>query len=207
MIELFMRAQVGQNSYAFMGQGMVEQALSLRPEDRRALIEEAADVRIYRTKLEDAQKKLKATRENVERAGMLVREIDPRINQLERQAGRAVRYQELAQELAATLHVWYSAPVARSQRPAPRGDHDAGSARRGLRRGPRQREGVEDGLAQLRAAIDERRARSRAASRIRQLQDYVRDLERRVALDGERAKMLTTRAEELAAEIAQLQPT
>ena len=41
VVELFQRAQVGQNSYAFMGQGMVEQALGLSPEDRRALIEAA----------------------------------------------------------------------------------------------------------------------------------------------------------------------
>ena len=51
VVDLFMRAQVGQNSYAFMGQGMVEQVLSLRPEDRRGLIEEAAEVRLYRTQL------------------------------------------------------------------------------------------------------------------------------------------------------------
>src|SRR6185295_9443480 len=108
VVELFLRAQVGQNSYAFMGQGMVEQVLSLRPEDRRALIEEAADVRLYRNKLEDAQHKLKQTRENTDRVRMLVREIEPRINQLERQAGRAIKYQELARELAATLHVWYA---------------------------------------------------------------------------------------------------
>ena len=108
VIELFLRAQVGQNSYAFMGQGMVEQVLSLRPEDRRGLIEEAADVRLYRVKLEDAQHKLKATRENMDRARLLVREIEPRITQLERQAGRAVKYRALAQELAAALHAWYA---------------------------------------------------------------------------------------------------
>ena len=107
VVELFMRAQVGQNSYAFMGQGMVEQVLSLRPEDRRGLIEEAADVRLYRNKLEDSQNKLKATRENLDRVRLLVREIEPRITQLERQAGRAVKYQELARELAVTLHAWY----------------------------------------------------------------------------------------------------
>ena len=205
VVELFMRAQVGQNSYAFMGQGMVEQVLSLRPEDRRALIEEAADVRLYRQKLDDAQKKLKETRENVDRVRMLVREIEPRINQLERQAGRAVKYRELAQELAATLHVYYAhqwqevndhllAAITTNDQRAEQFQQVQGDAR-----------ALEDGLAQLRAAIDERKREIAERERqLRSLEDYARDLERRVALDGERGNMLTARVNELTGEIASL---
>ena len=206
VVELFMRAQVGQNSYAFMGQGMVEQVLSLRPEDRRALIEEAADVRLYRQKLDDAQKKLKETRENVDRVRMLVREIEPRISQLERQAGRAVKYRDLAQELAATLHVYYShqwqdvndhllAAITTHDQRSEQFQHVQGGAK-----------ALEDGLAQLRAAIDERKREIAERERqLRSLEDYARDLERRVALDGERGNMLTARVTELTGEIASLQ--
>ncbi len=205
VIELFQRAQVGQNSYAFMGQGMVEQVLSLRPEDRRALIEEAADVRLYRHKLEDAQSKLKATRENMDRVRMLVREIEPRISQLERQAGRAVKYQELARELAVTLHAWFShqwrevneqmlaAITTHDQRVTEQGDAKVAA------------KACEDGLVQLRAAIDERRSEIAIRDgRQRSLQDYARDLERRAALDTERGKMLDERMRELEAELAAL---
>ncbi len=205
VLELFMKAQVGQNSYAFMGQGMVEQVLSLRPEDRRALIEEAADVRLFRDKLEDAQRKLKQTRENTDRVRMLVREIEPRINQLERQAGRAVKYQELARELAGTLHVWYahqwqeinslllSAITTQDQR------------NEAFNQVKAEAKACEDGLSQLRAAIDERKHEIGAReSRLRTMQDYVGDLERRVALDGERGKMLAQRLEELTIELASL---
>ena len=62
--ELFLKAQIGQNSYAFMGQGLVEEVLTLRPEERRGLIEEAADVRLHRTRLDEARHRLGATREN-----------------------------------------------------------------------------------------------------------------------------------------------
>jgi chromosome segregation protein len=205
VVELFMRAQVGQNSYAFMGQGMVEQVLSLRPEDRRALIEEAADVRLYRQKLEDAQKKLKETRENVDRVRMLVREIEPRINQLERQAGRAVKYRELAQELAATLHVYYAhqwqevndkllAAITTHDQRAEQFQQVQGDAK-----------ALEDGLTQLRGAIDERKREIAERERLlRTLEDYARDLERRVALDTERGAMLAARVGELTGEIASL---
>ncbi len=205
VVDLFMRAQVGQNSYAFMGQGMVEQVLSLRPEDRRALIEEAAEVRLHRTKLEEAQSKLRATRENLDRVHLLVREIEPRITQLERQAGRAVKYQELARELAATLHVWYAhqwqdvnehllAAMAAFDQRTEEFQRTRSAAQAG-----------EAALAQLRAAIDERRREiARRDERLRNLQDYARDLERRAALDAEREMLLRERVEELTAELVTL---
>jgi chromosome segregation protein len=205
VIELFQRAELGQNSYAFMGQGMVEQALSLRPEDRRALIEEAADVRIYRSKLGDARGKLKETRENMERVGMLVREIGPRINHLERQAGRAVRYQELAKELAATLHVWFSHQWREVNEQLLAAITTQDQCTEDVERARSAAKACDDALNQLRAAIDERRREiASRENRLRSMQDYVADLERRTLLDGERAKMLAERIEELAQEIVTL---
>ncbi|MEX2246487.1 MAG: AAA family ATPase [Dehalococcoidia bacterium] len=205
VIELFMRAQVGQNSYAFMGQGMVEQVLSLRPEDRRALIEEAADVRLYRSRLEEAQHKLKATRENLDRVYLVVREIEPRINQLERQAGRAVKYRELARELAATLHVWYAHQWSEvtAQLLGAQTAHEQQAEE--LTRASASVKSCEDGLAQLRSAIEERRREIAAGdAKLASVQDYARDLERRVGLDAERGRLLGERLAELTAEIAAL---
>jgi chromosome segregation protein len=205
VVELFQRAQVGQNSYAFMGQGMVEQALSLRPEDRRALIEEAADVRVYRTKLEDARNKLKATRENVERVRLLVREIEPRITQLERQAGRAVRYRELTQELAATLHVWYAHQWRDVNEQLLAAHTSEEQCAEEFERAKAEAKACEDGLTQLRAAIDERRREIESReSRLRGMRDYVADLEQRVALDSERRQNLLERVEELTVELHSL---
>ena len=205
VVDLFMRAQVGQNSYAFMGQGMVEQVLSLRPEDRRALIEEAADVRLHRTKLEEAQGKLKGTRENLERVYLLVREIEPRITQLERQAGRAVKYQDLTRELAAALHVWYAHQwqEVNEQLLAAMAAFDQRTEEFERLRTAAQAD--ETALTQLRAAIDERRREiATSTDRLRNLEDYAHDLERRAALDAERGTLLAERVEELTAELATL---
>ena len=79
VVELFSRAQVGQNSYAFMGQGLVDEVLVMRPEERRRLLEEAADVRLLRSKLDEARDRLSATRENLERVQLLLDEIGPRL--------------------------------------------------------------------------------------------------------------------------------
>ncbi len=104
---LFMRASASQSSYAIIGQGLVETVLSLRPEERRLLLEEAADVQRYRLRIEETHAQLAATRENVDRAQLLVREIAPRLAQLERQARRAERHSQLSRELTDALRSWY----------------------------------------------------------------------------------------------------
>ncbi|MBI5290211.1 MAG: AAA family ATPase, partial [Chloroflexi bacterium] len=150
-------------------------------------------------------KKLKETRENVDRVRMLVREIEPRINQLERQAGRAVKYRDLAQELASTLHVYYSHQWqdVNDQLLAAITTHDQRNEQ--FQHVQSDAKALDDGLSQLRAAIDERKREIGERERqLRSLEDYARDLERRVALDGERGNMLTARVTELTAEIASL---
>jgi len=79
--DLLMRASASQSSYAIIGQGLVETILNLRPEERRFLLEEAADVQRYRLKIEEAQNRLAATRDNMERVQFLVDEIAPRLSQ------------------------------------------------------------------------------------------------------------------------------
>jgi chromosome segregation protein len=105
--DLFLRASASQNSYAIIGQGLVETVLNLRPEERRFLLEEAADVQRYRVKIEEAQERLAATRDNTERVQFLVDELAPRLSQLERQARRAARYGQLSEELTDALRAWY----------------------------------------------------------------------------------------------------
>jgi chromosome segregation protein len=105
--DLLMRASASQSSYAIIGQGLVETVLSLRPEERRLLLEEAADVQRYRMRIEESQGQLAATRENVDRVRLLVGEIAPRLAQLERQARRAERHSQISRELTDALRSWY----------------------------------------------------------------------------------------------------
>jgi chromosome segregation protein len=64
-------------------------------------------VRLHRDRLDEARNRLNATRENLERVQLLVREIEPRLRQLERQAGRAETYARLSAELTQTLRELY----------------------------------------------------------------------------------------------------
>jgi len=104
---LLATANVGQNSYAIIGQGLVESVLNLRADERRQLIEEAADIQRYRLKIEEAGERLKSTHENTARIRLLIKEIAPRLAQLERQAKRAGEHAQLSRELMQALRVFY----------------------------------------------------------------------------------------------------
>src|SRR4030042_6320598 len=105
--ELLAQASMTQSSYAIIGQGLVETVLNLRPEERRQLIEEAADIQRYRVRIDEARSKLAANHENVERINLLVKEIAPRLGHLERQAKRAADYARISRELSQALRAHY----------------------------------------------------------------------------------------------------
>src|SRR5581483_7067666 len=105
--ELLIGASAGQASYSIIGQGLVESVLNLKPDERRQLIEEAADVQRYRSRIQAAREKLGATHENMERISLVIQEITPRLRQLERQARRADEHQRISQELRVALEAWY----------------------------------------------------------------------------------------------------
>ncbi|MFN8534328.1 MAG: chromosome segregation protein SMC [Dehalococcoidia bacterium] len=103
VIEALSRAGIAQSSYAVIGQGLIDQALSLRPEERRELIEEAADIRSHQAALEDARTRLTATRANLVRLDDLIGELRPRVAKLAKQASDADEHRRLAGDLASLL--------------------------------------------------------------------------------------------------------
>ena len=82
-----------------IGQGQLDTVLNARPEDRRAIIEEAAGVLKHRRRRERAERRLAGTAENLERLGDLVREVRRQIRPLERQAAAARSHDTVATEL------------------------------------------------------------------------------------------------------------
>src|SRR6201996_3834542 len=99
--ELLSDSGVGRHQHMIIGQGQLDTVLNARPEDRRAIIEEAAGVLKPRRRRERAERRLAATQENLERLGDLVRELRRQIRPLERQAQAARSHASLATELRA----------------------------------------------------------------------------------------------------------
>ncbi len=99
--ELLSDSGVGRQQHMIIGQGQLDTVLNARPEDRRAIIEEAAGVLKHRRRRERAERRLAATAENLERLGDLVREVRRQIRPLERQAAAARSHDTAASELLA----------------------------------------------------------------------------------------------------------
>ena len=97
--ELLSDSGVGRQQHMIIGQGQLDTVLNARPEDRRAIIEEAAGVLKHRRRRERAERRLAGTAENLERLGDLVREVRRQIRPLERQAAAARSHDTVASEL------------------------------------------------------------------------------------------------------------
>src|SRR6478736_19149 len=97
--QLFMGTGVGRASYSIMAQGNITQILSSKPEDRRMIFEEAAGITKFKAQKKESLRKLEYTEQNLLRVADLVREVKRQIGSLQRQAGKARRYKQIAQEL------------------------------------------------------------------------------------------------------------
>jgi chromosome segregation protein len=104
--ELLSHTGMGRTQHVIVGQGRLDAILQARPEDRRAVIEEAAGILKYRQRKEKAERRLEATAVNLERLGDLVKEVRRHLKPLERQADAARRHGGLNDELQAIrLHL------------------------------------------------------------------------------------------------------
>ncbi len=86
-------------SYTIINQGLVDNVLDLRPEERRRLFEDAADISVHEQRRNDAMRRLRETDANVRRSEDVITELEPRLRSLRRQAGAAKQYRDIKHEL------------------------------------------------------------------------------------------------------------
>ncbi len=189
--ELLAQVGLAQRTYTIIGQGLVDAALSLKAEERRKLFEEAAGIGLYRSRREEALRRLEATRHNLERVQDILAELRPRLRSLERQAQRARDYDQVKKDLESALRTWYGyhwhrmlsmVALARAE------------AERLVRRRDMLRQGVaaaEGQLTSTRARIDSQRAElHRLVQQTATLQAQREQLSTRAAVAHERLRWL-----------------
>jgi chromosome segregation protein len=106
--DFFLGTGVGTKAYAIIEQGRIGQIVSSRPQDRRAIIEEAAGITKFKAKKKAAEKKLDQTRQNLMRVSDIVTELDKRMGTLRRQAQKAERYRKYKAEMR-DIDLWKAA--------------------------------------------------------------------------------------------------
>jgi len=93
--ELFLDTGVGCDAYSIVGQGEIDAVLSVKSEDRRALVEEAAGIKKYRVRKREAIRKLEATQANLTRVNDIIAEIEGQLPPLRDQAEVARQFRGL----------------------------------------------------------------------------------------------------------------
>ncbi|MGQ0802299.1 MAG: chromosome segregation SMC family protein [Actinomycetota bacterium] len=99
--ELLSDTGIGRQQHVIVGQGQIDTVLTARPEERRAIIEEAAAILKFRRRRERAERRLEATEGNLLRLNDLVREVSRQLTPLQKQADAARRHGGLVDELRA----------------------------------------------------------------------------------------------------------
>lgn len=97
--ELFMDSGIGKDGYSIIGQGKIDEILSNRPEDRRNIFEEAAGIIKFRSKKEEAERKLEKTEANILRIRDLIHEVSKQKDMLQGESQKAERFKTLYQRL------------------------------------------------------------------------------------------------------------
>ena len=105
--EMFMDTGLGREGYSNIGQGRIDEILSLKSADRREIFEEAAGISKYRHRKEETERKLGHTEDNLMRIGDKVSELELQLEPLRQQSEKAIKYLALREELQGVeVAVW-----------------------------------------------------------------------------------------------------
>lgn len=97
--ELFMDTGIGEDGYSIVGQGRIDEILSTKSDGRRNIFEEASGIVKYKSRKEEAEKKLAKTEDNLIRINDIVEELEKQLGPLENQSKKAIEYKSLSEEL------------------------------------------------------------------------------------------------------------
>lgn len=224
--ELFMDTGLGRDGYSIIGQGRIDEILSVRSGDRRELFEEAAGITKFRFRKEEAEKKLGLTEENLVRLRDIVSELENSLEPLKAQAEKTKRYLLLRDEMRSLETALWLINIDKLEKAAKKTAVDCENALRMLSAKKSELSAVyadADGLFEKMRSkdteIDELRKKkadlaSDAASiasnaavhsaNIENLKDNIRDIERQLDKDKAKEDDFLTRTRELDEKLSHL---
>lgn len=217
--ELFMDTGLGLDGYSSIGQGRIDEILSLRSEDRRGVFEEAAGITKFRARKEEAERRLAATEDNLTRIRDLYDELGRQLEPLEKQAKKTEKFLVLRDELRVLEVSLWLEQLERLKSEAEKRSRDAEVCRRQLENAKSEQErryqqaeqltadlhGIDRETEALRTSLREAESREAGqASRIAvlhaNLENCRANLERAHRENEERAKQAEKLAEQFSAQ-------
>ncbi len=100
VVDLFLDTGISTRAYAIIEQGAIARMVTAKPEERRSIFEEAAGVMKYRSRRREAERRMKDTQQNLERAVDLLEEVRSQCRSLKQQASRAERFRKMQDEFS-----------------------------------------------------------------------------------------------------------
>ena len=207
LLEILGGAGLARSNYTVISQGMVDAALSLRPEARRALFEEAAGVSPHLRKRTEALGRISETERNLDRVTDILGEMRPRAHRLRRQAERASEHALLSQDLRELQRIWYGHEWQRIRRDLADADERVKQARARLeaqRAYARKVQADRDEIDSERTTLE--RTLSALAAQESQLAGQQETMRRDLAVLSERERLFNEQAASLDAELASMAP-
>jgi chromosome segregation protein len=198
--ELLGRCGLSERTYTIIGQGLVDSALSLKPEERRRLFEEAAGIGLFRMRREESLRRLETTKRNLERVLDILAELQPRVESLRRQAKRASEFETVRSELKDVLLQWHGFHWRLTQEEAGTARATAETAEKALAALQEAQEKSDTRFASVRTTLGALRAQlnswHRQASELHRTREA---LSRELAVNEERLRLLERSQAEAAA--------
>ncbi len=203
--ELLAGSSLSERTYTVVGQGVVDAALSLRAQERRALFEEAAGITLYRDRREKTVERLDETERNLERVQDIIAEIAPRLERLKRDARQVEQHRRLSAHLERLQRTWYGHRWGQQQAALGRSLERAATLEEQLAQRNREASELDRRLNEVREREGVLRGKLRDwYRRSGDLHEEVDQARRELAVSEERERLLRTRREELLEEIEPL---
>ncbi len=206
VVDLFLDTGISTRAYAIVEQGSIARMVTARPDERRVIFEEAAGVMKYRARRREAERRMKDTRQNLDRVLDLLDEVRSQCRSLRQQASRAERFRQLQDEFSRTRAISFALRYRELQQRYQEIEQQLKDARREEAEAERRLGACEQAVnaARERLLAHEQEA-ERLQDRLRQAEQAKGDLQRQVErLAGER-RLLDERRNTLAAGIAERQ--
>ncbi|MFW6042076.1 MAG: chromosome segregation protein SMC [Chloroflexota bacterium] len=204
--DLLATSGLAERTYTIIGQGLIDQALSLRAEERRALFEEAAGVSHYQARRAETLRRLEETQRNLERVHDILSEIRPRLGALKRQANRARTYEQVQADLRQLLRIWYGYQWEQKKKALREQRQLAGDAEADWKESRRRLSAQQDEIDRLRRMISELQDKisDRRAAR-EAMREKREQAQRQVAVLAERQTSLERQFADIEKDLPQLE--
>lgn len=204
--DLFLDTGLGRDSFSIISQGKVEEIFNSKPEERRAIFEEAAGVLKYKTRRKETESKLQQTQDNLDRLEDIIYELDNQIKPLAKQAENARKFLDLDGQRKAIYLDVLVAQIKENKTELELTEEELTQVQELLTSYYQKREELEEENQTLKKKRQDLQAEmAKDQGRLMDLTSLISDLERKLALSKLESEQVALNQQEAQARLATLE--